>query len=129
MSQENVEVVRRFYGDPDPWGTFAALVAPDAEFDFTAVYPDGSVLRGIDEVRRFRDEVPWESLHFEVERLIEVDEERVLALVRAVGVGQLSGVSGEARVAHEFTIRAGLLVRFKVYGDRAEALEAAGLRE
>jgi ketosteroid isomerase-like protein len=129
MSQENVEVVRRFYGDPDPWGTFAAFVAPDAEFDFTAVYPDGSVLRGIDEVRRFRDEVPWESLHFEVERLIEVDEERVLALVRAVGVGQLSGVSGEARVAHEFTIRTGLLVRFKVYGDRADALEAAGLRE
>jgi SnoaL-like domain len=129
MSQENVEVVRRFYGDPDPWGAFAALVAPDAEFDFTAVYPDGSVLRGIDEVRRFRDEVPWESLHFEVERLIEVDEERVLALVRAVGVGQLSGVSGEASVAHEFTIRTGLLVRFKVYGDRAEALEAAGLSE
>jgi hypothetical protein len=129
MSQESLDVVRRFYGDPDPWGTFAALVAPDAEFDFTAVYPDGSVLRGIDEVRRFRDEVPWESLHFEVERLIEVDEERVLALVRAVGVGQLSGVSGEARVAHEFTIRTGLLVRFKVYGDRAEALQAAGLSE
>ena len=129
MSQENVELVSSFYEDPDPWGRFAAWVAPDAEFDFTAVYPDGPVLRGIDEVRRFRDEVPWESLHFEVERLIGVNEERVLALVRAVGIGQLSGVSGEAKVAHEFTIRAGLLVRFKVYGDRAEALEAAGLSE
>jgi hypothetical protein len=41
----------------------------------------------------------------------------------------LSGVRGEARVAHEFTIRGGLLVRFKVYGNRDEALEAAGLRE
>jgi hypothetical protein len=126
MSQENVEVVREFYADPDPWGTFTARVAPDAEFDFTALYPDGPVLHGIDEARRFRDEVPWDMLHFEPERLIEVDEERVLALVRALGVGQLGGVSGEARVAHEFTIRAGLLIRFKVYGDQAEALEAAG---
>jgi hypothetical protein len=129
MSQENVEVVREFYADPDPWGTFAERVAPDAEFDFTAVYPDGPVLHGIDEVRRFRDEVPWDTLRFDPERLIEVDGERVLALVRAVGVGHLSGVSGEARVAHEFTIRAGLLIRFKVYGDQAEALEAAGLTE
>jgi hypothetical protein len=129
MSQENVEIVREFYADPDPWGAFAVRVAPDAEFDFTAVYPDGPVLHGIDAVRRFRDEVPWGSLHFEPERLVEVDGERVLALVRAVGVGQLSGVRGEAKVAHEFTIRAGLLVRFKVYGDRAEALEAAGLSE
>jgi ketosteroid isomerase-like protein len=129
MSQENIEIVRRFYADPDPWSTFATWVAPDAEFDFTAVYPDGPVLRGIDAARRFREDVPWGSLHFEPERLIEVDAERVLALVRAVGVGQLSGVRGEARVAHEFSIRDGLLVRFKVYGDRAEALEAAGLSE
>jgi hypothetical protein len=91
MSQENVEVVRSFYGNPDPWGAFAARVAPDAEFDFTAVYPDGPVLHGIDEVRRFRDELPWGSLRFEPERLIAVDRERVLAFVRAVGVGQLSG--------------------------------------
>jgi hypothetical protein len=129
MSQENVELIRSFYADPDPWASFSARVAPDAEFDFTAVYPDGPVLHGIDEVRRFRDQVPWGSLHFEPERLIVVNAERVLALVRAVGVGELSGVRGEARVAHEFTIRAGLLVRFKVYGNRDEALEAAGLRE
>jgi hypothetical protein len=29
--------------------------------------------------------------------------------------------------AHEFTIRDGVLVRFKVYSDRDEALKAAGL--
>jgi hypothetical protein len=129
MSQENVELIRRFYAEPDPWGPFAAWVAPDAEFDFTAIYPDGGILRGIEEVRRFRDDVPWGRLHFEPERFIEVDDERVLVFVRAVGIGKLSGVTGEARVAHEFTVRDDLLVRFKVYGDRDEALEAAGLRE
>jgi len=43
--------------------------------------------------------------------------------------GKESGVPVELRNAHEFTIRDGMLVRFKVYGDRATALEAAGLRE
>jgi hypothetical protein len=36
---------------------------------------------------------------------------------------------GEAAVAHEFTIPKGLLARFRVYGDRNQALEAAGLSE
>ena len=35
----------------------------------------------------------------------------------------------EMPVAHEFTIRDDLLVRFKVYGSREQALEAAGLSE
>jgi hypothetical protein len=129
VTEENLELARRFYEQPDPWTSLATRVAPEAEFDFTAVYPDGPVLRGIEEARRFRAEVPWGSLRFEPERFIEVDAERVLVLVRAVGVGKLSGVAGEALVAHEFTIRSGLLARFKVYGDRAQALEAAGLKE
>jgi hypothetical protein len=32
-------------------------------------------------------------------------------------------------VAHDFTIRDGLVVYFKVFRDRDEALEAAGLSE
>jgi hypothetical protein len=35
----------------------------------------------------------------------------------------------ELRDAHEITIRDGLFTRVKVYLDRAQALEAAGLRE
>jgi ketosteroid isomerase-like protein len=129
MSQENVELIRSFYAEPDPWGSVVAWVAPDAEFDFTAIYPDGPVLRGIEQVRRFRDEVPWDRLRFEPERFFDVDEQRVLVFVRAVGEGKLSGVAGEARIAHEFMFRDGLLTGFKVYGDRDKALEAAGLSE
>ena len=46
MSQENVEIVRRLYADPR--GLTAAtneMVAPEAEFDFTAVYPTSRSLR------------------------------------------------------------------------------------
>ena len=55
MSQENVEIVRSAYAEADPLTSFAERVAPDAEFDYTDVYPDRPVGRGIAELRRFRD--------------------------------------------------------------------------
>jgi ketosteroid isomerase-like protein len=88
------------------------------------------VFRGTDAVRRFIDEGPWAgTIHFEPERFFDVDDERVLVFVRVSAIGQESGAAAEARAAHEFTIRDGLLVRFKAYRDRTEALEAVGLRE
>jgi uncharacterized protein len=132
MSQENVEIVRSVYSDPDGLTTGASgKVAPDAEFDFTEAYPDRPIMRGIEELRRFRDTGPWSGspIHFEPERFFDVDDERVLAFVRVAARGQESGAPVEIRVAHEFTIRDGLVVRFKVYASRDRALEAAGLRE
>ena len=130
MSQENVEIVRRLYADPR--GLTAAtdeMVAPEAEFDFTAVYPDKPILTSVDEARHFRDSGPWggSPIRFEPERFFDVDDERVLVFVRVTATGQESGVPVELRPAHECTIRDGRLVRIKVYPDRAEALEANGL--
>jgi ketosteroid isomerase-like protein len=132
MSQENVEIVRTVYADP--LGITAAAsdkFAPDAEFDFSAAYPDQPILKGGEELRRFRETGPWSGspIHFEPERYFDVDEERVLVFVRVSVTGRGSGAQVEIRAAHEFTIREELVVRFKVYGDRAEALEAAGLSE
>jgi ketosteroid isomerase-like protein len=130
MSQENVELLRSGYAAPEPFTTFAERIAADVEFDLTAVYPDRPVLRGTDAVRRFLDGGPWGgTIHFEPERFFDVDEERVLVFVRVTATGQESGVATEARAAHEFTIRDGLLVRFKAYLDRSEALAAVGLLE
>jgi ketosteroid isomerase-like protein len=131
MSQHNVEFVRIIYEDPRGLSALASdKVAPDAEFDFSEVYPDTPVLRGVAALRRFRDSGPWggSPIHFEPERFFDVDDERVLVFVRVSATGHMSGVRVENRVAHEFTVRAGRLVRFKVYGDRDQALEAAGLR-
>jgi hypothetical protein len=41
VSQENVELVRGIYADPGGLTAAASgTVAPDAEFDFSAAYPD-----------------------------------------------------------------------------------------
>jgi ketosteroid isomerase-like protein len=50
-----------------------------------------------------------------------VDDERVLVFVRATATGMGSGAPTDSRIAHEFTFRHGLIVRIKVYLDRAEA--------
>ena len=108
--------------------TNARHIAPDVEFDFTAIYPDQPVLRGIEEVRRFRDASPWgRSTRFKPERYFDVDDERVLVFARATSTGQASGARVETRIAQEFTIRDGLIVRVKVHRDQAEALAALGL--
>jgi ketosteroid isomerase-like protein len=132
MSQENVEILRAVYADPRGLiGTAAERAAPDVEFDFSDAYPDRPILRGVEEIRRFRETGPWSGspIHIEPERFFEVDDERVLAFVRVSATGQESGVEVESRPAHEFTIRDGLIVRFKAYRDREQALEAAGLSE
>jgi ketosteroid isomerase-like protein len=129
VSVENVEWVRSAYGEPDQLRAFGARAAPDVEFDLSAVYPDQSVLRGIDEVRLFLGLTWGASQRFELERCFDVDGERVLAFVRGTATGPGSGATVEVRPAHLLTIRGGLLVRFEVYLDRAEALAVAGLRE
>jgi ketosteroid isomerase-like protein len=130
MSEENIRLVRESYATSGAlFATWAGRMTPDVEFDFTAVYPDRPVMRGIEELRRFREQGPWAELSFEPERFVDVDDERVLVLGRVHARGTGSGVPVELRNAHEFTIRDGVLVRFKVYGDRDEALEADGLLE
>ena len=127
MSGANVELARQTYLGPGPLSN-AAHIADDAEFDFTAIYPDQPVLRGVEEMRSFRDAGPWgRSIQFEPERFFDVDHERVLVFVRATSTGQTSGAPVETRIAQEFTIRGGLIVRVKVHRDRAEALKAVGL--
>jgi ketosteroid isomerase-like protein len=100
---------------------------PNAEFDFTDVYPDQPVLRGIEEMRRPRRRSVGRVHPFRAGELLCVDDERALVFVRSTSTGQTSGVAVESSVAHEITIRDGLIVRIKVYRDRGKVLEAVGL--
>ena len=127
MSRQNVEVVRRGFLDPRPL-VDSAYIAPDAQFDFTSIYPDRPVLKGVEEMRSFRDAGPWGgSIHFEPERYFDVDDERVLVFVRVTATGQGSGVPVHTRTAHEFRLRDGQIVYVKVHRDRSEGLKAVGL--
>jgi hypothetical protein len=130
MSLENGEIVRGIYALPG--GITEATsdsLSPEVQFDFTSVYPDRQILRGAAEVREFRETGPWHGapIHFKPERFFDVDDDHVLVLVHVSVVGRGSGVAIELDAAHDFTIRDGLVVYFKVYGNRGEALEAAGL--
>jgi ketosteroid isomerase-like protein len=128
MSEESLEIVRRIYCrtlrlDPDLLSALAEYAGSETEFDFTDAYPDGPVVRGVDGVRRIAANWPWEALHFEPERFVDADPDRVLVFVRATATGVGSGVPVERRTAHECTFSDGHLVRFKVYSDREKALE------
>jgi ketosteroid isomerase-like protein len=137
MSEENVELVRRAYEALGPYpgrvdeSTYARWIAPDAEADFSAVYPDAPITRvGPESVNRLAEMLPWgRSVKLEPERFFDVDEERVLVFIHVSAEGEGSGAPVEMRDAHELTVRDGLIVRLKVYADRTEALEAAGLSE
>jgi ketosteroid isomerase-like protein len=128
VSQENVEIVREALESGAPLTDYERF-APEAEFDFTA-FPDQRLLRGVQEMRAFRDSGPFgRSVSFTVERYVDVDDERVLVLVHATMVGQQSGTPVHNEGAQEFTLREGSIVRMKVYADRSEALKAVGLEE
>ena len=94
----------------------AGLCAPDVELDFSALYLDGPVVHGLEEWRQTFCKPLWGgSVAFEPERFFDVDDERVLIFVRVTAEGEGSGIPVENRVAHEFTIRDGVLARRKGY--------------
>jgi ketosteroid isomerase-like protein len=128
MSEDCLDIVSRIYRrplalDPDLLEALDECAEPNAEFDFTDAYPDGKIVRGVAGVRRIAANWPWDELHFEPERVIDIDSERVVVFVHATAIGTGSGVRVERRTAHECTFSDGRLVRFKVYSDRDAALE------
>ena len=70
----------------------------------------------------------FDELRTEPERFWETDD-KVLVFVRVKGSGAASGAGFDIRIGHLWTVRDGVVVRGEGYGDRDQALEAAGLRE
>jgi ketosteroid isomerase-like protein len=70
----------------------------------------------------------FRELRMEVERTWDWDDQ-VLVFVRQSGRGSASGAGFEIRIAHLWTLRDGKLIRCQAFGDRDEALDAAGLEE
>ena len=130
MSRENVEVVRRCLAARDRGDYLAAwsLFDSGVEVDLTA-RPDGRVYYGPDAAKAMEDWVSrWEDYRYVPEEVLDAGDE-VVVLFRESGRGKDSGVTTELLGATVWTLRGGRVVRMKTYTDRAEALEAAGLRE
>ena len=149
MSQENVEVVRRFveaYGRsdmaPSDWGRFAAdFYEPDADYYPVRKFPEARPCHGIEEIGRFladyRD--AWDRYEFVVKKLIAVGDDRVLVHVAITAEGRESGVKLDGDLYQCVWVRHGHFFRWEDHlslkgalrglGLNGETLEAAGLSE
>jgi ketosteroid isomerase-like protein len=132
MSQENVEVVRRAIeafnrGDLDG---FARDADPEIEVDWSRSRGlEAGVYRGDGAAQRFVKTFfdAFEEVTVIPEELIEVGDHVVIAN-RARLRGR-DGIEVQARSGQVVTLRAGRIVRWTLYQEKAEALEAVGLRE
>ena len=61
------------------------------------------------------------------EELLDVGDDRVVAVQHLTGRARLSGVETELRYAVVYWLRQGKIVRVREYRDREQALEAVGL--
>jgi ketosteroid isomerase-like protein len=134
MSQENVELVRLGYEawNRQDFDTAIANIDPEVEWTFaTGARPPGADASyhghaGVREFWRLFIE-PWQEVEIEVEDT-RTTGDLVVAFVQFHAKAR-DGLEVDAPFAHVFTVRDGKTVRFKSFDDRAEALEAAGLRE
>src|SRR5829696_5039032 len=130
MSQENVEIVRRLYEAFNRRDLTAESEVLDPNFEWI---PDTrsfeSAIRGREEVLRFLDDqIETLGLRVQPETFFEKGD-RVVAFIRAIGRGEASGAEMDIRIAGVWTLRNGIVMRGQAYAERAEALEAVGLRE
>lgn len=131
MSEGNAEVVRALYQamNERDFERGEALTHPDADW-----IPDPRLgmapRRGREAVMSFFGDQAemFDDVRIEVERLSEAGD-RVLAFIRVTAQGRASGAGVDISIGHVWTVRDGLVVRGEGYGDRDEAVRAAGLSE
>jgi ketosteroid isomerase-like protein len=152
MSQENVEIVRRYFeaGErflatywADPRSLAAAVEAdqrwPEAEAAFGFLHPEVEwklafadlTYRGRLDVARSWDEIldAVDDYRVAVREVTDLGGDQVFATVERSLRGRQTGVEMSGPIFSLFTVRNELIVQAQHYTDRAEALEAVGLRE
>jgi ketosteroid isomerase-like protein len=129
MSQENVEIVRDFFGDQS---RFFDVLDEEVELDIRPMTPGyQGVIHGKDAVIAFwRDySDTWDEFALEPIEIREAGEDQVVVVADMSGRGKGSGAPFERRSGTIFTLRAGSVVKMKFLPSGDAALEAAGLRE
>jgi len=119
---EDIQVGRRHdyeAGYPDCFAESFELLLPPS-------YPEGEqTFRGRAGLKRWIDSIReiWDEWRMEQERVV-VAGDQVVALIRIVACGHLSGVRLDRETAHIWSIGDGHLTRCEVYFDRSEAMDA-----
>jgi ketosteroid isomerase-like protein len=132
MASENVEVVRRMAEAFESGGLNAAreYYHPGIEWHEDPSFPEADVYRGVEAVEAYHRQFLREfaEIHYQPRELIEV-EDHVITNMWIHGRGKASGAEFDISGWWVYTVREGRVIRVKAYLDRAEALEAVGLRE
>jgi ketosteroid isomerase-like protein len=132
MSEENVEVVRRGI---EAWNrrdltTWMASCHPDAEIDWSRSRgPLKGVYRDHGELETFWDEFwsMFEEIELETHGFTQAGSEVVVP--NTAHLQGREGIEVIARSAFVFAVENGQITRMRMFQERAEALEAAGLEE
>jgi ketosteroid isomerase-like protein len=133
MSRENVETSSNAMAALNRDGVegFLAYCDPDVEWIAPPEWPEDPVFIGHDGVRRaiavFGEQV--DDFQVELERVVDVDNDRVVVLCHQSGriKGSAHTLRAPLGVASEF--RDGKATRFQLYFSWDEALKAVGLAE
>jgi ketosteroid isomerase-like protein len=134
MSEENVEVVRRLYElfeRRDLDAAIPELADPDIELRVPPLYPDiPDVFRGLEGIERWLSIVDdvWSVWRFEPERYFDAGS-TVVVFTLLIAEQVSSGIHLEREVGHLWTVHGGRATSIRVYLNRDEALQAAGLEE
>ena len=137
MSQENVEITRRAYTRwQDGGGTLDAIpmetYAENIEWDLSAYPLVDLPSRGSGRDNLFRAFAAyfagWRNYQGEVTEFIDA-EENVIAVLHEKATIADSDVTLERDVFQVWTLRDGLVVKWRVFETREEALKAVGLSE
>ncbi len=133
MSQQNLEIVQRFYGfmENRDYSTIAGLVVVDVLVDLSRNVFNPGIHRGLDGFRHVVEEMDemWEDFRITPEEVVDAGDTVVVGN-RISGKGRASGVEAEMLIYGVCMFRDGKVMRF-IGGirDRSEAFEIAGLPE
>jgi ketosteroid isomerase-like protein len=131
MSEENVEIVRQVVAAYSGTGeVLDHLIDPRIEVWESPELPGELAGKGHDALHRAREVVSdsFEDWSIEPERFFDLGE-RILVFVAFHARGRGSGVPADGRLAYLLTLRDGKVIEWRLFGNREEALEAAGLSE
>ena len=132
MSRENVEILRRSYEHRQTAGDFLEeVMSPEFIWDMSTFpsWPEQQTYEGIEEARRFIREwtAAFDDWHIEVEAIHDAGGDKVVGILRQHGRSKSTGLPVDMLLGQVWTIRDGKETRVEMYGDPAEALEAAGV--
>ena len=132
MSQENVEVVRRAVAAVNRRDIEAYLACCTDDVQLSTPLTDvAGVYEGPDGIRRFFADVGDTGPDFQltIERVEAIGPDRVLAFMLVTVSGRASGIPQDSHPGNVYDLAGGKIQRIRIFVDRAEALEAAGLSE